>query len=120
MANFKANNKVIISVSGDIEDCTTVSVHDKALLGDSLHLTDSKSFTSESAIVSVGKYLKDNTENFPNLPSEFSTEARIKKLSIIVFPLIIPLVKGYKIPEGDIDDEEKYDAFYKVHEGYTD
>ena len=120
MVNFKNNTKVIISVSGDTEDFTAISVHDKALLGDSLHLTDSNKFSITSAMVQVGKHLKDNAQDLPDLPKEFSTEARVKKLSIIAFPLILPLVKGYKIPEGDIDDDETYDELCKVHEVYAD
>ena len=120
MVNFKNNIKVIISVSGDTEDFTAISVHDKALLGDSLHLIDSNKFTFTSAMVSVGKHLKDNAQHLPDVPKEFSTEAKLKKLSIIAFPLILPLVKGYKIPEGDIDDDETYDELCKVHEVYAD
>ena len=120
MVNFKTNSKVIISVSGDTENFTAISVHDRALLGDSLHLTDFKKFAIDSATISVGKHLKDNAENLPDLPNEFLTEAKIKKLRIIAFPLIIPLVKGYEIPEGEIDDNDTYDALCKVHEVYAD
>ena len=58
MVNFKSNTKVIIAVSGDTEDFNAISVHNKALFGDSLHLTDFKNFTVESATISVGKLTK--------------------------------------------------------------
>ena len=120
MVNFKTNTKVIIAVSGDTEDFTAISVHDKALFGDSLHLTDFKNFAIESATISVGRHLKDNVDNLLSLPNEFSTAAKVQKLRIIAFPLIIPLVKGYKIPEGDIDENDIYNSFCKVHEIYVD
>ena len=120
MVNFKSNTKVIIAVSGDTEDFTAISVHDKALFGDSLHLTDFKNFTVESATISVGKHLKENADDLPNLPNEFSTATKIQKLKIIAFPIIIPLVKGYEIPEGEIDDNDVYDNFCKAHGIYAD
>ena len=120
LLNFKTNTKVINAVSGDTEDFTAISVHDKALFGDSLHLTDFKNFAIESATISVGRHLKDNIDNLPSLPNEFSTAAKVQKLRIIAFPLIIPLVKGYKIPEGDIDENDIYNSFCKVHEIYVD
>ena len=120
MVNFRTNIKVIISASGDIEDFTTISVHDKALFSSSLHFIDSGNFSTESTIIPIGKHLKDDAENLTNILSEFSTEAKIKKLRIIASPLIIPLVGGYVLPEGDIDDVETYDTFYKVHEVYAD
>ena len=72
------NSKVTISVSGDTEEFTAISVYVKALLGDSLHLTDSNKFTFNSAMVPVGKHLKDNAEHLPDVPKEFSTEAKLK------------------------------------------
>ena len=105
MVYFKSNAKIIIAVSGDTKDFTAISVHDKALLGNSLHLTDLTNFTIESATISVRKHLKDNDGNLPSLLNEFSA-TKVKTLWIIAFPLIIPIVKGYKIPEGDINKHD--------------
>ena len=120
MVNFKTNTKIFIAVSGDTEDFAAISAQDKILLSDSLHLTDFKNFAIDSATISIGKHVKDNEKKLPSLPNEFSTAAKIKALRIIAFPLIIPIVKGYDIPEGDIDEIEIYDKFCSAHHIYAD
>ena len=47
-----------------------------------------------------------------------NTDARIKGLRLIVFPLILPIVKGRTISEGPIDDQEVVDDISSVHEIY--
>ena len=120
MINFKTNTKVIVAVSGDSEEYTPFSVQVKALLSDSLHLTDFNNFTDGTAIIPIGKHLKDNAADLPDLPNEFSTAVKINKLRIIAFPLIIPLIKGLNILEGDIGEDEVYDKLGKAHDIYAD
>lgn len=120
MVNFKTKSKVIVAVSGDTIEYTPFCVDEKQLFSDSLHLTDSNNFTDGAAMIPIGKLLKDNSEDLPGLPDEFSTDSKVKKLRIIAFPLILPIVKGFDISEGDIGDNDVYGKFDKVHDLYAD
>ena len=120
MINFKTNTKIMVAVGGDSEEYTPFSVQVKALLSNSLHLTDFNNFTDGSAIVPIGKHLKDNAADLPGLPNKFSTAVKINKLCIIAFPLVIPIIKGLNIPEGDIGEDEVYGKLGKAHDIYAD
>ena len=60
----------------------------------------------EDSIVPVGKFLKDNKKHIPNLPNEFDTDAKVKKLRIAAFPLVLPIVQSYEFEEGEIEDKQ--------------
>ena len=55
----------------------------------------------------------------PLLLSEFNTESKIIKLKAIAFPRILPLVRGYHVPEGDIDNDELYKTLGYVHDSFA-
>ena len=82
--------------------------------------TDFNNFIVGSVIIPAGTHLKDNANDLPNLPNEFSPSTNVQKLQIIAFPLIILLLKGYDIPEGEIDDNDIYNKFGKAHKKYAD
>ena len=124
VVNFKENapekRKVIVAVSGDSEENTPFSIPIKDLLSDSLHLTDCNSLSKLVPSISVGKYIKENARALPELPREFDTDGKIKKLKIVAFPMVLPIVKGFTFFKGDIDDDEVYDKFGSVHALYAD
>ena len=74
----------------------------------------------ETPSISVATFLKDNESNIPALSSEFNTKGKIKKLKAVASPLILPFVRGYDIPEGNIDDEEIYKNLGNIHDAYAD
>ena len=86
--------KVIVAVSGDSSDYSPFSVPEADLFSDTLYFTDRSSLNKRTSVVSVGKYLKNNAKDLPNPPSDFNTDAKIKKLKVASFPLILPIVKG--------------------------
>ena len=120
MVNFKTKLKVIVAVSGNTKEYTPFCVNENKIFNDSFHLTDFNNFNDGTAIIPVGKHLKENSEYLPGLPGVFSSDSKIKKLRIIAFPLILPIVKGFDIPEGDIGDIDIYEKFSKVHDLYAD
>ena len=92
----------------------------KTLLCDGLHFTDFTKFSEGTSSIPVGKFLKENEKTLPPLPEEYSSDTKIKKLRIISFPFILPIVKGFTFPEGPIEDNDIYDKFSETHELYAD
>ena len=90
------------------------------LLSDSLHLTDFINFTADAAIISVGEHLKENAADLPAFPEVFSSDAKVEKLIIIAFPLVLPIIKGFVIPEGEIEEDNIYEKIDKIHDFYAD
>ena len=119
VVNFKTKSKVIVSVSGNTEEYTPFCVHE-IFFSDPLHLKDFSRFTAGIAIILVRKHLKDNSAGLPTLPDEFSSDSKVKKLRIISFPLILPIIKGLVILERKIGDKDVYEKIGQFHDLYAD
>ena len=90
------------------------------MLSDTFHFTNCVNLNKKTPTVAVGKYLKDNKEVLPNLLVEFDTDAKVKKLKIASFPLILPLIKGYDLVQGSIDEDEVSKSLHDNHDLYED
>ena len=117
--NFKTKSKVIVAVSGNTKEYTPFCVNENQIFSNSLHLTDFNNFAEGTAIIPVGKHLKENSEHLPRLPDVFSSYSKIKKLCILAFPLILPIIKGFDIPEGDIGDIDVCEKLGKARDLYA-
>ena len=53
-------------------------------------------------------------------PKEFNSEAKIKKLKVVSFPIILPIIKGCDFEEGSIENKEVYESFVKAHDLYAE
>ena len=95
-------------------------VPEKSLLGDGLHFTDYNKFSESTSSIPVGKFLNENIDDLPSLPDEYSTDTKVKKLRLISFPLVLPIVKGFEFLEGSIEKSEICDKFAEIHELYAD
>ena len=70
--------------------------------------------------VPVGKFLEENEKNILNLPEEFDTDSKVKKLKIASFRLVLPIIKGYEFDDGDIDNKHVQDSLIQVHDLYAE
>ena len=122
--NFKTSDpskkKIIVAVSGDTDEFTPFSIPEQDLFSDTLHFSDSTKLEKETPSISIAKFLKDNADLLSELPSEFDSESKVKKLKAVAFPLILPLVRGHYVPEGNIDDNDFYKALGDVHDSFAD
>ena len=119
VVNFKKTpdkRNTIVAVSGDTEDFTPFAVPEQDLLSDTFHFTNCENINSRTPSISAGRYLKDNQAQLPNLPAEFDTDAKIRKLKIVSFPLILPLIRGYDLVQGDVNDPNVGDACHDNHD----
>ena len=124
MINFKATSphkrNIIVAVSGDADDYTPFSVAEADIFSDTLHLTDCTSLNKKTPAISVGKFLKENEDELPDLPKEFDTDAKVKKLKVASFPLILPLIKGFDFEEGKSEDPTVHDSMVNAHDLYSE
>ena len=124
VVNFKTTDpnkkKRIVAVSGDTDEFTPFSVSERDIFSDSLHFTDCTQLEKNTPSISVAKFVKENEKNIPSLPNEFDTDSKLKKLKVVAFPIILPLVKGYDVPEGDIDDDDIYKLLANVDDTFAD
>ena len=123
VVNFKKTpdkRNTIVAVSGDTEDFTPFAVPEHDLLSDTFHFTNCENLNPKTPSISAGRYLKDNQAQLPNLPSEFDTDAKIRKLKIVSFPLILPLIKGYDLIQGDVNDSQVGEACHDSHDLYEE
>ena len=124
MVNFKTRladkRNTIVAVSGDTDDYTPFSVGESDLFSDTLHFTDCTTLNKKTPTVSIGKFVKENEDDLPNLPKEFDTDSKVEKLKVASFPLILPLIKGFDFEEGDSEDSAVYDSVASVHDLYSE
>ena len=122
--NFKASSaskkNSIVAVSGDTQDYIPFSVPEVDLFSDVLHITDCIKINGKTPQIGVGRFIKDNTQDVLGLPEEFDTDAKIRKLKVVSFPLILPIVKGYYFEEGPIEDDKIYDTVSDIHDLYAE
>ena len=121
--NFKATSaerrNTIVAVSGDPDEYTPFSVSESELFSDTLHLTDCATLNKKTPFVPVGKFIKEHDKHIKNLSDKFDTDAKIKKLKIAAFLLVLPIVQGYKFEEGEIEDEKIQESLFQVHNLYA-
>ena len=124
VVDFKATNvskkNSIIAVSGDTEDYVPFSVPEAELLSDVFHITDCVKLNKNTPTIGVGKFIKDNAKEVVGLPTEFNTDAKIKKLKVVAFPIILPIIKGYYFEEGPIEDNKIFDSVTEIHDLYAE
>ena len=101
-------------------DYTPFSISEIELFSDTLHLTDCTTLNKKTPSVPIGKFIKDNEKYIPSFPYEFNSDSKIKKLKIISFPLILPIIKGYEFEDGEIDDKYVQDSMVQVHDLYAE
>ena len=124
VVNFKASSaskkNSIVAVSGDTQDYIPFSVPEVDLFSDVFHITDCIKLNKKTPQIGVGKFIKDNAKEVLGLPAEFDTDAKIRKLKVVSFPLILLIVKGYYFEEGAIDNEKIYNAITDIHDLYAE
>ena len=124
VVNFKASDpskrNAMIAVSGDPENYIPFSVPEIDLLSDTLHITDCMTLNKKTPSIGVGKYIKENEKEIQGLPKDFDTDAKIKKLKVVAFPTILPIIKGCYFEEGDINNEKIYDSVTEIHDLYAE
>ena len=124
VVNFKAtspeNKKIVAAVTGDAEDYTPFSVPISDIFKDILFLTDCSSLNKNTPSISIGKYIKDNEKDLPEIPNQFKSEAKMKKLKAAACPYILPIVRGLLLPEGDINENDIYKEISDAHDIYAD
>ena len=124
VVNFKATSasekNTIVAVSGDTEDYIPFSVLESDLFSDVFHITDCTTINKKTPSIGVGKFIKDNAKEILGLPEEFNTDAKIKKLKVVAFPIILPIVKGHYFNEGSIEDKKIYDGVTEIHDLYAE
>ena len=54
--------------------------------------------------------MKDNEKYLPALPKEFDSDAKVKKLKVASFPLVLPIIKGFDFEEGHSEDSNVYEV----------
>ena len=64
--------------------------------------------------------MKDNKDDLPMLPKEFNSEAKIKKLKVVSFPNILPIIKGYDFEEGLLENKDIYESMVDAHDLYSE
>ena len=95
-------------------------IPESQLFLDTLHFNDCSTLNKSTPSVSVAKFVKNNQDNLPDLPKEFDTEAKIKKLKVASFPLVLPIIKGYDFEEGHLDNNEVFTSVVDVHDLYSE
>ena len=122
--NFRATSvekrNILLAVSGDPDDYTPFSISETELFSDTLHLTDCTTLNKKTPSIPVGKFLKDNEKYILNLPDEFCSDSKIKKLKIASFPLVLPIIKGYDFEEGEIENKQVQESMIQVHDLYAE
>ena len=122
--NFKATSaerrNAIVAVSGDPEEYTPFSVSESELFSDTFHLTDCATLNKKTPFVPVGKFIKEHDKHIKDLPDEYNTDSKIKKLKIASFPLVLPIIQGYEFEEGEIEDENIRESLLQVHDLYAE
>ena len=68
----------------------------------------------------MAKYVKDNADEVVDLPKEFDSESKMKKLKDIAFPLVLPIVKGYEFTEGHFDNKDVLTSIVDLHDLYLE
>ena len=124
VVNFKASSpskkNTIVAVSGDTEDYIPFSVQESDLFSDVFHITDCTTINNNTPSIAVGKFLKENAKEILGLPEEFDSDAKIRRLKVVAFPIILPIVKGHYFDEGSIQDAKIYDAVTNIHDLYAE
>ena len=124
VVNFKATSKekrkVIVAVSGDTQDHIPFSISEIDLLSDTLHLTDCTTLNKKTPVISIATFVKDNKNSLPSLPKEFNSDSKMKKLKVVSFPNILPIMKGYDFDGGCLVDKEVCCSIVKVHDLYSE
>ena len=102
-----------------MEENTTFYVPENPFFSDALHFTDINKFSVVTSSILVVRFLKENGKKIPPLSDKISSEKKVKKIRVISFPLILPIVKGFDITKGEIEDEDFYDSSSNIHEIYA-
>ena len=110
----------IVAVSGDQEDYIPFLVPEIDLFSDTLHLIDCATLNKKTPSIRVRKCIKDNEKEIQHLPKEYNTDVKIKKLEVVLFPLILPIVKGYYFEDRFINDKEIYESVNDIHNLYAE
>ena len=71
-------------------------------------------------MISITTFVKDNTDDLPMLPKDFDSEAKIKKLKVVSFPSILPIIKGYDYDKGSFENKEVYKSIVDAHGLYSE
>ena len=106
--NFKSTSEDrnnIAAVSGDTDDYTPFLVPEKNLFSDALHITDCTELNKATPAIALAKFLKECGKDQLTLPKEFESDNKTKKLKIVSFPMILPMLTGYNFEEGEIHNQ---------------
>ena len=85
-----------------------------------MNLTDCATLNKKTPSIGVGKCIKDNEKEIQHLPKEYNTDAKIKKLKVVLFSVVLPIVKGYYFEEGFINNKEIYESVNDIHDPYAE
>ena len=86
-----SNKKIFDAVSSIVQNYTSFFVDDKILLGDVHYLSNCTKFNKSVTQINVTKDLKDFT---CTISPEIKEEAKSRKITIVSFPLILPITQG--------------------------
>ena len=79
--------KYVAAVSGTPQDFTPFCVLEQFIFGDTPHLTEPVKFSKSVKSAAIGKYIKDNRKKLKNLPSSANSNAKVKNLVVVNFPI---------------------------------
>ena len=94
VVNFKArseNKKIFAAVSGSLTNYTPFLVPDTTILSDVYYISNLDKFTKNASSANVAKNFKDYKGD---LATHFTNESKSKKVLMVSFPIVLPLVKG--------------------------
>ena len=66
----------------------------------------------------MAKFVRDNEDQLVDLPKEFDSKAKMKKLKDVAFPLVLPILKEYEFAEGHFDNKEVFTSIVDLHDLY--
>ena len=111
----KGDFKVIAAASGTLDDYVPFYAPETFVLSDHHHLEISPKLDKNVKTASFTKYAKDNKKDL-SIPARLKKDKDLKNLSIIAFPVVLPLLRGESIVEGNYNDQVVIDSFADSHE----
>ena len=113
----KGDYKVIAAGTGTLEDYVPFHAPETFILSGHHHLELSPKFHQDIKSTSFSKYVKKHKKNM-QVPPRLKKDKDMKNLSILAFPVVLPVLRGQKIIEGNCDDPKVAEAFEENHEFY--
>ena len=111
----KGDYKVIAAASGTLEEFVPFYAPETFVLSDHHHIEVSPKLPKDVKTVSFSKYAKKHKKEM-EIPSHLKNDKDNRNLSIFAFPVVIPLLRGQVIVEGNYNDPKVVESFEHMHE----